>query len=164
MTEIPISDRYEINAIVERLVGDESNFAIEDARNLIRLTPPTKRAWIEASLSWTGRSSRTSGYSPGVGNVDQKGDEQTKTVKFGEAAHRIGGYKIKHQPGHIDIALMWAETNPFDDDQRARLRYDTATREPIDLQISVTTNLKVPGIGLLIKIGRFVHWKSPHAA
>jgi hypothetical protein len=158
---IPTSDRYQINAIVDRLVGDDPHFALDDARELIRLTPITKRALLGGSILWPGRTDRTSGYSPGVGNIDQKDTKEAKTMKFGDVGHRVGGYKIEHRPGSIVIALMWAETNPLKEGQHARLRYDRATREPIDLQIEVIRTIKFLGI-VELGMGDFVHWKAPY--
>ncbi|CAH1672496.1 MULTISPECIES: hypothetical protein [unclassified Chelatococcus] len=158
MVNLPITDRLQINAILDRMLGEADVFALEDGRQLARLVPFTSRSSIILNATTTETGSGITGHAPGIGNVTDDRKEE-KTVTWGDRRLRVGGYKLTHKAGEILIGRMWDHTE--EDPREALFRYNPLSGEPIALDISYQASI---GLGPL-KVGftRFTLWKKPSA-
>ncbi|GLK83222.1 hypothetical protein GCM10017653_12910 [Ancylobacter defluvii] len=86
-------------------MGDGDTFDAAQAGQLIARAPITpKSSPLQFKGSWTGSSE--SGTAAGVGQ-SYIGDEEQKSIGFGtDRRWRVGGYKIEHEPGTMEIELM----------------------------------------------------------
>lgn len=172
---VTISDRFEINAALERLLDDGPAFDPDDARVLIEKVPlSTKGNEIVFRYENHMPDKGVEGFAPGVGNVPI-GDSKPRVREVGLLPDviRIGGYKLVHRPGSIRIELMWADTK-FDlttgqkDDQSAILLYGRRSKQPLVLQRAIVTTLRFmlwpkPLKTFELHISRYATWKTPSA-
>lgn len=129
--------RFEANAIIDRLVADGETFDQDDARRLIELVPVHRRPYrFSFSGLFRSPSSSATGQAAGVGDV--KVDEEASEKSFSVNAprqHRIGGYVVTHEPGEIEIGLMWADTREDATGERCCLYYDLGSGAPRELRL-----------------------------
>lgn len=159
MADIPMQTRLTLNALLDRLVADGDVFDRADAQELINLLPLSPRSSpFQFLLSWTGSSTRR-GAAPGHGDVSIK-DEEDKSFALGrDRRWRIGGYKVGHEPGAIEIARMWDDTRIGVDEKICRLIYDYGSRLPQAMELSRERPF---ALGPLVFISRtFDLWKTP---
>jgi hypothetical protein len=158
-----VQTRLEANAILDRLVTDGSTFPRNDARRLIELIPVTPPSRFAFKGIFKGPGSSLRGHSPGLGDVDLKGEAKEKTVALNvPASHRIGGYVVTHTPGSINIELMWAETKADQTGLSCLLVYDGLTNEPEELRIATQKSLSL--LIFTFNYVSYVAWKKPGLA
>lgn len=127
--------RLRINAILDTLVSDGSTFPATAAADLIRLLPLSqKSSAVQAEVKWSGDSSATGSVTAsGPSSINSNQDRE---IRMGaDNRDRIGGYRVEHSPGRIDIALMWGDIGP-ERKPTARLVYDRRTQSPIRMLLS----------------------------
>lgn len=161
-TDLSPEVRLETHALLDRLTAPGPTFNREDARRLIELIPVAPRKRFSFTGVFKGRGPGLRGRVAGVGDVEMEGEGTEKNVSWGApTAHKIGGYVIAHTPGQISIQLMWAETREDQTSESCLLLYDSTTREPQEMHISVQKTLTLLFIGLAYI--SYVPWKRPKA-
>jgi len=172
---VTISDRFEINAALERLLDDGPAFDPDDARVLIDKVPLSTKG-NEIAFRYVNHTpdKGVEGFAPGVGNVRMgDGKPQVREVGLLPDVIRVGGYKLVHRPGSIRIELMWADTKidlatGQKDDQSAILLYGRRSKQPLVLKRAIVTTLRFvlwpkPLKTFELHIGRYATWKTPSA-
>lgn len=160
LTPLPLAERYEANAIIERLTDSSATFDPSDAERLITIIEATASSPLRLSLfgHWTSRGPK--GHAAGLGDVGL--DDESKKVEkhFGEPpTYAVGGYRVMHSPGSLQITMMWDDSEVDSTGRRCLLRYDPSTKSPISLDVAVQRTLT-----LLIFSFSFVSfqpWKLP---
>jgi len=158
MTALPMQMRYEINNVVQRLAADGDTFEPQDAADLIRLVPVTPYKWWGGGIDWTLPGGSSTGTAAGIGDVSIRNEDRKGYVGTAPGGHRVGGYRIEHNPGRVLVALMWADTKD-EDGQKFILNYDPKTNRATRMEIAYMAGFK---IGLLLtKWERWRRWKTP---
>jgi hypothetical protein len=158
--DLDVSARLEAHALLDRLTVDGATFSCEDAKRLIALIPVTPRRRFSFTGLFQGRGPGLRGRAAGIGDVHLQGEGVEKRVSwYAPTTHRIGGYVVKHTPGEVVIDLMWSETREDQSGQSCLLLYDTGTREPEAMKLSVQKTLTL----LFIRLAyvSYVPWKQP---
>ena len=160
---LEMAERLEANAILDRLVSSGETFDRADAKRLIALIPAKRR---RTRLSLIGKVSKSggnfNGHAAGVGDVNLKEADKEKKASLNELPeHRIGGYVVTHEPGSIEIKLMWADTYEDQSGKACELTYDLKG-EPEELQLLQVKTLNL----ILLKLRYFSYapWKKPAPA
>ncbi|SHO65792.1 hypothetical protein SAMN02745172_02439 [Pseudoxanthobacter soli DSM 19599] len=151
--------RLRINAMIDTLVSDESTFPAATAADLIRLLPLSRKSsMLQVEAQWSGDNSSARGVTAsGPSSIDSTEDRE---IRIGaDNRDRIGGYRIEHSPGRIDIALMWDDIGP-ERKPTARLEYDRRTRSPIRMLLSKDYHFRF-GMAKLTYWRKFNLWKLP---
>ncbi|SCZ12727.1 hypothetical protein [Microvirga guangxiensis] len=157
---IKLNARLEAHAILDRLVADGPTFSLEDACRLIDLIPIAPRSRFSFTGALRKRGPGAKGHAAGIGDVNLEGEtEQTTFTLNAPASYRIGGYVVTHTPGHLDIELMWAETQADRTGQACSLIYDVSTSKPEEMRIAVQKSLTV--LFVTFNYISFVPWKTP---
>ncbi|MCB4767457.1 hypothetical protein LGR54_02465 [Ancylobacter sp. Lp-2] len=143
MARIDVDDPRVIHALLDGLVEDGDSFDTATAAELIARVPITlKSSPFQFKSAWNG-STTQSGYAAGVGQSSIK-EKEEKSVEIGtDRRWRIGGYKIEHEPGQLDIELMWADTKLDPTGSLCRLTYDPPSRRPLMLYLGEQRALKL---------------------
>jgi hypothetical protein len=158
-----VQTRLEANAILDRLVAEESNFSRNDARRLIDVIPVAPSSRFSFKGMFKGSGSRFRGHAAGLGDVELNGEAKEKTLTFNvPASHKIGGYVVTHTPGSINIELMWAETKADQTGLSCLLVYDGPTNEPVELRIAAQKSLSL--LIFTFNYVSYVPWKKPGLA
>ncbi|MEW6640975.1 MAG: hypothetical protein AB1586_10760 [Pseudomonadota bacterium] len=158
MTVLPLSTRYEVNSVVERLAADSEFFDPQDAKDLIRLIPIQRARWFGGGLGWSSTGNSSSGVAAGVGDVSVDDGKSKGYIGTDEGGHRIGGYRILHTPGLVEVSLMWSETSEKDG-QVFQVHYNQLTKQPEHMDISYQATLSLGP--LLFSLRRWRRWKTP---
>lgn len=160
MGTIAINDRLVIHALIDGLVADGPTFDARAAEDLISRLPFSSRSSaLQIMGSWRG-SDTTTGHAAGVGNASVT-DETDKAISVGtDGRWRIGGYKIDHSPGTIEIALMWEDTFEDASGKVCQLTYDPVTKRPLAMLLARDLSFAIGP--LHVTYGRkFDPWKLP---
>jgi hypothetical protein len=158
-----VQTRLEANAILDRLVADESTFSRDDARRLIELIPVTPSSRFSFKGIFKGPGSSVRGHAPGHGEIALNAETKEKTITLNvPASHRIGGYVVTHTPGSINIELMWAGTKADQTGLSCLLTYDGPTNEPEELRIAAQKSLSL--LIFTFNYVFYVPWKKPGLA
>lgn len=130
VNELTLENRLGLNALLDRLVADGDSFSRADAEALISQLPLSRKpSVVQVSGRWRG-TTRHDGYAAGHGRVTLD-DTRERSLELGQDnCWRIGGYKVEHRPGIIEIALMWSDTMEVADGQVCRLMYDRRSGQP----------------------------------
>ncbi|GAB4072889.1 hypothetical protein KHC28_08130 [Ancylobacter sonchi] len=138
-----VDDRLVIHALLDDLVEDGTSFDTTKATQLIARVPITQKSSpFQFRSAWNSSTSQ-SGYAAGIGQSSIKEDEE-KSVEIGaDRRWRIGGYKIEHEPGQLDIELMWADTKRDPTGSLCRLTYDPPSGRPSMLYLGEQRGLKL---------------------
>jgi hypothetical protein len=131
-----VQTRLEANAILDRLVADESTFSRDDARRLIELIPVTPSSRFSFKGIFKGPGSSVRGHAP--------------------------GHVVTHTPGSINIELMWAGTKADQTGLSCLLTYDGPTNEPEELRIAAQKSLSL--LIFTFNYVFYVPWKKPGLA
>lgn len=157
---MPLADRLEANAILDRLVADGPTFAAADARRLIALIPPRKPRRFTLNLGLIRPGTKTRGHAAGHGEVEVDERGETKTWSSNpDPILKIGGYEVAHVPGMVEIALMWSETHLDWSGQSCTLTYDVVTGAPREMRIA--RQAMIGFLGFHLATIRYVPWKAP---
>jgi hypothetical protein len=159
---IDLNSRLEAHAILDRLVADGPTFPVGDARRVIELIPVAPSSRISFTGVFRRRGPGAKGHATGIGDINLVGEEMQTTFTLNvPASHRIGGYVVTHTPGHLDIELMWAETQADRTGQSCALIYDVSTKEPEEMRIAVQKSLTV--LFITFNYISFNPWKMPES-
>lgn len=158
---LSMQDRFEVNAIIERIVEPSEFFSASDALRLIEIFPTTPRR-LGFQARYESEGPGVQGHAAGVGDVQIDGDKKAKEINLNDpVTHRVGGYKIAHHPGRLLIKLMWADTRPDRSGQYCAIRYNPRDRSNLRMLISVEKELN---LGFLtLGYATMVPWKSVQA-
>ena len=158
--DLPMEERLEAHAILDRLTRNGQTFAREDARRLIALIPVSPRRRFSITGLFQSRGPGFRGRAAGAGDVELDGEGREKRVSWNASpVHRIGGYLVSHTPGQVVIDLLWIATREDVTGQSCQLVYDTENGEPRAMEISVQRTLTL----LFVRLAyiSFVPWKKP---
>lgn len=160
MVRISLEDRLAINSLVDTLVADGDRFDAGQASQLIAKLPLSPRSspfGFTAKVSGEGTSQ---GYAAGIGDTSVAGEE-TKTFTAGtDRRWRIGGYKLEHKPGLIEISLLWEDTFEESTGKVCRLTYEPTSRKPVGMFLARDLSVSIGPLHLTY--GRvFDPWKRP---
>jgi hypothetical protein len=159
---LDLSARLEAHAILDRLVAKGATFQTADARRLIDLVPVAPSSRISFTGIFRSREPGAKGHAVGIGDVNLEGEAKQTTLTLNvPASHRIGGYVVTHTPGHMDIELMWAETQADQTGQSCALIYDVRTKEPEEMRIAVQKSLSM--LFITFHFVSFIPWKTPES-
>jgi hypothetical protein len=156
---LPLAERLECNAILDRLVADGPTFAEDDARRLIRLLPLRPRRPFGLALDLMLPGSKARGHAAGHGDVEMEQEGVKRSWSTEATPHKIGGYEVTHEPGAITIKLMWAETRLDRTSQSCQLLYDRVTGRPREMRMARQTSLRL--LVFLFAYVQYVPWKVP---
>lgn len=157
---MPLADRLEANAILDRLAAEGPTFAAEDARRLIALIPPRKPRRFTLNLGLHRPGTKARGHAAGHGEVELEEPGETKTWSSNpDRILKIGGYEVAHVPGTVEIALMWSETHLDRSGQSCTLLYDVVTGTPREMRIA--RQAMIGFFGFHVATIRYVPWKTP---
>lgn len=153
-----VNDRMRANAIVEELTEfSTAFFNAAAARELIALIPVKKHNGITIIFSTSSKNDRGSAYSPGVGNIPLGEEDTKRDITINEQKKwRVGGYKVSHTPGCVEIREFWADTKEMENRRACMLIYNKKTGEPKQIRALMGKNY----FGL-ISIGIFRHGSYP---
>jgi hypothetical protein len=156
-----VAERLEANAILDRLLDEEgpATFSVADAQRLIVLLPVTGRNWFGIEANWRSSGSATSGLAAGgLGEVSAD-DVREGSFKLGPGNElRIGGYKLHHWPGTIEIDHLWGDTREIEDQRQAVLRYKRPAT-PIVLELLVPKCFRLGPLSISKLVAQ--PWKTP---
>jgi hypothetical protein len=158
--DLPMDERLEAHAILDRLTRNGQTFAREDARRLIGLIPVSPRRRFSFTGLFQGRGPGFRGRAAGVGDVEIDGKGRERRVSWNAVpVHRIGGYLVTHTPGQVVIELLWIATREDVSGQSCQLLYEAESGEPKAMEISVQRTLTL----LFIRLAyiSYVPWKTP---
>jgi len=158
--DLPMEERLEAHAILDRLTRNGQTFAGEDARRLIALIPVSPRRRFSFTGLFQGRGLGFRGRAAGGGDVELDGEGREKQVTLNTPpVHRIGGYLVTHTPGQVVIDLLWIATRDDASGQSCQLLYEAETGEPTAMQISVQRTLTL----LFVRLAYITYavWKTP---
>jgi hypothetical protein len=161
-----IADRFKANAIIEEITSSKDEFFnAERARELIGLIPVQRVPFFTFEFNSVSHLKGSEGYSPGVGNIPFDGEANRKHVAWnGIKVERIGGYKLEHTPGELEISLMWVDSVENKTGYKCRLNYNEASKEPTQLKLFSQKEFIIPipfTSNFTLRFGSFVPWKIP---
>lgn len=170
---LTINERFEINAAIERLLADGAAFDPGDAGLLIEKVPLSRKR-NEISFRYEDHTpdKGVEGFASGLGNVRiDAGKPRVKEIGLLPDVIRVGGYKILHRPGKLQVELMWADTNidlatGTKQDRSVILLYDRLSKRPRVLTRAVSRPLRLvlwpkPRVSFDINFVGYVPWKTP---
>lgn len=158
-----LRDIFEINALIEDITDPSATtFDPEKARRLVALIPAQKQPLFSLSHRYNRKASDTTGYVPGIGTMTFGGGKSPVTIQYGPpVVQRIGGYKITHSPGSMNIALLWADTQQDQTGQSCVLRYRVRNGKPIVLKAAQSMGFRVGDEDIAFTY--YKAWKYPAA-
>ncbi len=156
---ISLATRIELNAIADEIAADGDTFPAPLARRLIALLPLTpKPSALQFGASWSapGRAAEgltDTGHVASAGGGEGKGGFTLGT----DGTFRVGQWTLGHRPGTVEIGrMMEGRIEP----RRCRLRYDRASKAPVDMQWQRWMRLGLGRVSVSVMAG-WRHWKRP---
>lgn len=128
--------RFSINSLIEKLSQDGDRFPADTAKELIRAIPlTTKLIAMRASLKHTRPGTSFQGATNNGASASAESDPEEITHSIGNDGRLIvGGYRIEHDAGRLDVYKMW--DNPLEDNNCMRLVYDEKSGAPLRIMLS----------------------------
>jgi hypothetical protein len=164
MTAKTAQDRLVLSALADRLIfGDPDTFCADDARELVRLLPDTRR-WHSFITDWlpgfSGKvnlpGSSSAGFAAGVGQVSIKGEGRAfEYDSRGRRIVRAGQWKLSRRGFAIEIEQVMSDD--MDEGRTAMLAFFPG--EEMELRIMAQATLAIGP--LRIGMARFRPWKVP---
>ncbi|MEA1648792.1 hypothetical protein UAJ10_07155 [Nitrospirillum sp. BR 11164] len=158
MSELSISQRLVIGALVDRIVfGEEDVFSSRDAAELHRLLPATGIAKFSFEGTFSGPASQ-GGFAAGVGDVQLDGEKQVRVKAGGGREVRAGQWRLSCNRRCIQIVQVMGDDG--NEGRACLLRFHRDGR-PRDLMGRVTRALHIPWTPISVAFGTWAYWKAP---
>lgn len=158
------AERIEAHSLIKAITEeDDHTFDAAKARRLVELLPVTHIPSLNVTFQNEARG-KTRAYVPGVGNVEaeQSSSQRTRTTAE-NGMMRIGGYKVWHELGRVQIAHMDYEFGHDLTGNVCQLEYHSVSKDPRALKLARQTTIPISlfRVNLNLRPYRFVPWKKP---